>query len=275
MQTRIRARRGAPRPSLSAWRGDPDSEPCRGPPRSSCSVASSTRSARASSSRSSGSTSGRAPVCRSPGQGWCWRPSDSPALRRRRSLASSATASDRRPCACCCSPLRRADSGAFVAVHDFPTAIAAAVLAGIGNGAFWPAQSTLLSALTGADERTVVFAANRAAMNMGIGLGGVVGGFIAVNGRPSTYDRLFVIDVVTFVLFAAVVATINVPPAPAAPAHEPSRRSAPCSPSRSFGGCLRWIWPRWSPSASRSSCSPSTRPAASASRTTSSAASFW
>ena len=107
-------------------------------------------------------------------------------------------------------------------MHDFPTAIAATVLAGIGNGAFWPAQSTLLSALTSADERTVVFAANRAAMNMGIGLGGVVGGFIAVNGRPSTYDRLFVIDVGTFVLFAAVVATINVPPAPAAPAHEPS-----------------------------------------------------
>ena len=112
--------------------------------------------------------------------------------------------------------------GAFVAVHDFRTAIAAAVLAGIGNGAFWPAQSTLLSALTSAEERTVVFAANRAAMNMGIGLGGVVGGFIAVNGHPSSYDRLFVVDVLTFVLFAAVVATIHVPPAPAAPAHEPS-----------------------------------------------------
>ena len=111
--------------------------------------------------------------------------------------------------------------GAFVAVHDFPTAIAAAVLAGVGNGGFWPAQSTLLSALTRSDQQTVVFAANRAAMNMGIGLGGVVGGFIAVNGHPSTYDRLFIIDVVTFLLFAGVVATIHVPQAPVAAAHEP------------------------------------------------------
>lgn len=110
--------------------------------------------------------------------------------------------------------------GAFAAVHDFSTAIGAATLAGIGNGAFWPAQSTLLSALTTGNERTVVFAANRAAMNMGIGLGGVVGGFIAVNGRPGTYDRLFLVDVVSFVLFAAVVATIHVPKAPAGKAHE-------------------------------------------------------
>jgi MFS family permease len=64
-------------------------------------------------------------------------------------------------------------------------------------------------------------------MNMGVGLGGVVGGFLAVNGRAETYDRLFLIDVASFVIFGAVVATIRVPRAPATKANEtpPSFRS--------------------------------------------------
>ena len=59
----------------------------------------------------------------------------------------------------------------------------AAAVAGIGNGGFWPSQSTLLAALTERWQRPSVFSVQRITMNLGIGLGGVVGGLIA---RPRT-----------------------------------------------------------------------------------------
>ena len=88
---------------------------------------------------------------------------------------------------------------------------AASAVTGIGNGLFWPAQSTLLAGLTTRAQRSATFAMQRIVMNLGIGLGGVAGGFIA----SESFRALFAIDALTFVAYAAVL-TVFV--------HDPARR---------------------------------------------------
>lgn len=77
----------------------------------------------------------------------------------------------------------------------------ASAVTGIGNGAFWPAQSTLLAGLTTRAQRTATFAMQRVVMNLGIGVGGVAGGFIA----HESFRALFLLDALTFVGYALVL----------------------------------------------------------------------
>jgi len=88
---------------------------------------------------------------------------------------------------------------------------------GAGGGAFWPAQASLLTLLTPEDQRHVAFAQQRVAVNLGFGIGGMVGGAIAVASEPATFTVLFAIDAVTLLVFAALLARI---PAPHAAEHE-------------------------------------------------------
>jgi MFS family permease len=90
-------------------------------------------------------------------------------------------------------------------------------LAGLGSGAFWPSQGALLSALTPVERRPAAFAQQRVTMNLGIGLGGLVGGLIARTSDPSSFTLLFVIDAVTFLAFALILTRV---PSPALPPHE-------------------------------------------------------
>jgi MFS family permease len=84
-------------------------------------------------------------------------------------------------------------------------------LDGVGTACFWPGQSTLLSRLTPAEERHSAFALQRVSMNLGIGLGGVVGGLIATTSDPGSFTRMFLLDAATFVVFAGVLSTVREP----------------------------------------------------------------
>jgi MFS family permease len=77
--------------------------------------------------------------------------------------------------------------------------------AGIGNGAFWPAQSSLLAGLTQPEQRPAAWAMQRVTMNLGFGLGGVVGGVIASTSHPATFKALFVVDAATFLAYMFVL----------------------------------------------------------------------
>lgn len=81
----------------------------------------------------------------------------------------------------------------------------ASVGAGIGNGAFWPAQSSLLAGLTSPEQRPAAWAMQRVTMNLGFGLGGVVGGLIASTSHPATFRALFVVDAATFLAYMLVL----------------------------------------------------------------------
>lgn len=96
----------------------------------------------------------------------------------------------------------------FAFVHSAWQGFVAAAIAGLGNGGFWPAQSTLLAGLTERWQRPSVFAVQRITMNLGIGMGGVVGGLIATTTHPGSFQILFAADAITFALFGIVLSWV-------------------------------------------------------------------
>ena len=126
----------------------------------------------------------------------------------------------------------------FAGARSAGTAAVAMVFAGIGNAGFWPSSQALIGALIPADERSRYFALNFVVLNLGIGLGGVVGAALVRPGHPGTYELLFVINALTFVVDAFIIAPVRLPrPAPAVHAVErsPSYRSLLREPA------MRWI----------------------------------
>lgn len=88
--------------------------------------------------------------------------------------------------------------GGFALVHSVGPALLAAALAGLGNGSFWPSHATMVAGLTERETRHSAYAMQRVLNNLGIGVGGVVGGLIATTSHPGTYQLLFAIDALTF-----------------------------------------------------------------------------
>ncbi len=120
--------------------------------------------------------------------------------------------------------------GGYAFVHQAWQGFLSAGLAGLGNGGFWPAQSTLLAGLTPPERRPAVYAVQRVAMNLGIGLGGLVAGLIATTSHPSSFYWLFAGDAVTFLAFGAALGLV---PAVSPSARQPDERRG------SFGDVLR------------------------------------
>ena len=96
-------------------------------------------------------------------------------------------------------------------------AFALVTLEGAAASAFWPAQSTLITGLTPPARRHAAFAQQRVTMNLGVGLGGLVGGLIASVAHPSTFTLLFVVDAFTFVAYVAVLGLVADAPRHAQP----------------------------------------------------------
>jgi MFS family permease len=105
----------------------------------------------------------------------------------------------------------------FVTVpwHGF----AASAITGIGVGGFYPAQSTLIAALAPTERRPAAFAMQRVVMNLGIGLGALVGGLIATTDSTASFTVLFLGDAATFLVYLAILYAFVPEPARAEAAH--------------------------------------------------------
>jgi MFS family permease len=102
----------------------------------------------------------------------------------------------------------------FPLVREAWHAFALLALEGAGTACFWPGQSTLLSRLTTPARTHSAFALQRISMNLGLGIGGVVGGLIASTRHPGSFTTLFLLDAATFFVFIAVLSTIHEPRVP-------------------------------------------------------------
>ena len=90
-----------------------------------------------------------------------------------------------------------------------PAALAAAALAGAGNGAISPSQSALMIALAPRELRHRASAVSRVAVNVGIGLGGAIGGLVASFGLRG-FMALLLANAATYVVYVAIlVATVR------------------------------------------------------------------
>jgi len=107
--------------------------------------------------------------------------------------------------------LQAAAFAMFPLIREPWQAFALLGLEGVGTACFWPGQSTLLSRLTPDEDRHAAFALQRISMNLGIGLGSLVGGLIATTSDPSSFTRLFLLDAATFLVFVAVLSTVSEP----------------------------------------------------------------
>ena len=97
----------------------------------------------------------------------------------------------------------------FPLIREAWQAFALLALEGAGTACFWPGQSTLLSRLTPSERTHSAFALQRISMNLGLGLGGVVGGLIATTNDPGSFTTLFLLDATTFVVFIAILSTVR------------------------------------------------------------------
>lgn len=87
-----------------------------------------------------------------------------------------------------------------------------ALVAGAGNGSFYPSQSHLIGRLIEPGLRHVGFSLQRMMANLGYGIGGLLGGLIATTSQPSSFDVLFFVDAGTFLAYIAVLAFVPDPP---------------------------------------------------------------
>jgi MFS family permease len=91
--------------------------------------------------------------------------------------------------------------------HSPAQALTAAALAGMGNGALNPSQSTLLATLAAPQLRHRATAVSRVASNAGIGIGGALGGVVASAGLAG-YMMLFLMNAATYLIYVFVLAAV-------------------------------------------------------------------
>lgn len=127
--------------------------------------------------------------------------------------------------------------GGFPLIREPWEALVLTGIAGVGNGAFWPSQSTLLTGLTPQPRRHAAWALQRVSRNLGIGLGGLTGGLIATTSNPTSYTVLFMLDAFTFLVFVAVLARVPEPHL-ASREHEPAGRYLDVLHDRVFLGVV-------------------------------------
>lgn len=102
--------------------------------------------------------------------------------------------------------------GLYLTVAQPWQAFAVAALVGVGTGMYGPSSQSLVATLVPVQTRHRVFTQNRMFALTGLGLGGIVGGFIAAGERPSDYETLLTLDVITFLAFAGVLGLLPLPP---------------------------------------------------------------
>jgi MFS family permease len=90
-------------------------------------------------------------------------------------------------------------------------AVALAVLLGGGTGTWLTGQSALLARLVDSTRRPLAFAQQRVAANVGLGLGGAVGGLIVTTSQPETFTVLFLLNAVTFLAYAGFLLRVREP----------------------------------------------------------------
>jgi predicted MFS family arabinose efflux permease len=104
--------------------------------------------------------------------------------------------------------------GCFPLIREPWHAVLASAVAGVGNAGFWPSQSALLAGLAPQARRHGAFALQRVTRNLGIGLGGLIGGLIATSADPTSFTVLFLVDAATFLVFVAVLTLVPDPEIP-------------------------------------------------------------
>jgi MFS family permease len=78
------------------------------------------------------------------------------------------------------------------------------VLLGFSGGIIWPAIQTLIGTIIPSHLRQRYFGVNFTLLNLGIGIGGILGGLFVDVSRPETFVAIYLIDAATFLAPLAI-----------------------------------------------------------------------
>jgi MFS family permease len=110
-------------------------------------------------------------------------------------------------------------------VHTPWQALATATLCAAGNAGLWSGQNTMMVGVTTEAERHKVFGLSFAILNLGIGIGGVVAGFIADVHRPDSFRVLYLVDGATTLIPMLIVLALRSVGGPVVAATEKKTKS--------------------------------------------------
>ncbi|MEV2252492.1 MFS transporter [Streptomyces sp. NPDC050147] len=108
-----------------------------------------------------------------------------------------------------------------------PTAIVSAALLGAGSAVMQPALATMIVWCSTPTTRTRAFAMQFFLQNLGLGVGGLIGGQIVDEHDPSSFTTLFSIEAGMFLVLAAIAVSVRLPHAPSIQDAVPKDGSAP------------------------------------------------
>ncbi|MEV6583321.1 MFS transporter [Streptomyces sp. NPDC051582] len=89
-----------------------------------------------------------------------------------------------------------------------------ALALGAGQAVMQPALATMIVWCSTPGTRTRAFALQFFMQNLGLGIGGLIGGQIVDETRPASFTLLFGIEAVMFLVLAGVILTVRMPHAP-------------------------------------------------------------
>ncbi|WP_416973688.1 MFS transporter [Streptomyces sp. 4F14] len=92
--------------------------------------------------------------------------------------------------------------------------LAAASLLGAGQAVMSPALATMIVDSSTSETRSRAFAMQFFLQNLGLGVGGLIGGHLVDTSKASSFVLLFSIEAAMFLLLVVVMATVRVPHAP-------------------------------------------------------------
>lgn len=107
--------------------------------------------------------------------------------------------------------LAAAGAAALGYASSVPAAVLSAAILGAGTAVMQPALATMLVWCSSTATRTRAFAMQFFLQNLGLGLGGLVGGQLVDVSRPASFTMLFLIEAVMFVVLGVVTVTVRIP----------------------------------------------------------------
>ncbi|MEU1126721.1 MFS transporter [Streptomyces sp. NPDC005899] len=120
-----------------------------------------------------------------------------------------------------------AGAAALGVADSVTTAVLSAAVLGAGTAVMQPALATMLVRCSSPTTRTRAFAMQFFLQNLGLGIGGLVGGQLVDVDRPSSFTLLFLIEAAMFVVLGAVAVTVRLPHSPLLAETRPVGEGAP------------------------------------------------
>ncbi len=98
--------------------------------------------------------------------------------------------------------------GSLAFVQNAWHALAVATFITLGTVGLYPAATAMLTRLVPEERREKVYGFQFMLMNAGLGVGGVISAFLVRTEDPSTFERLYLLDALSYVAYIAVVLSL-------------------------------------------------------------------